>query len=53
MLLDWQEETSDEPVAVDEWIDYAYEVLAQRKRDERIGQGVFLRSFRVYEGIIH
>ncbi|MEI8122175.1 MAG: RecQ family ATP-dependent DNA helicase [bacterium] len=51
MLLDWQEETSDEPVAVDEWIDYAYEVLAQRKRDERIGQGVFLNTIHGAKGM--
>jgi len=51
MLLDWQEETSDEPVAVDEWIDYAYEVLAQRKRDERIGQGVFLNTIHGTKGM--
>lgn len=51
LLQDWQEVTGDEPVGVGEWIDYAYEVLAQRKRDERIGQGIYLNTIHGAKGM--
>ena len=51
ILAGWQEETGDEPVALAEWIDYVHEALAQRRREERMGQGVFLNTIHGAKGM--
>jgi ATP-dependent DNA helicase RecQ len=51
LIQEWQVETGDEPVAAGEWIDFAYEMLAQRKREEKIGKGVCLNTIHGAKGM--
>lgn len=51
LLGEWKEETADEPLAAADWVDFVYEALAQRRRDERIGQGVILNTVHGAKGL--
>jgi ATP-dependent DNA helicase RecQ len=49
----WQVETGDEPAPVSDCIEYVYEVLSQRRRDEQIGNGVILNTVHAAKGTEH
>jgi ATP-dependent DNA helicase RecQ len=50
ILQSWREETADEPVPVNAFIEYVYESLAQRRRDEQFGRGVQLNTVHAAKG---
>jgi ATP-dependent DNA helicase RecQ len=50
VLDDWAEETGDEPAPVHAFIEYVYESLAQRRRDEPFGDGVVLNTVHAAKG---
>ncbi len=47
----WQDETADEPAPVAACIDFMYESLAQRRRDEQFGDGVVLTTVHAAKGM--
>ena len=47
---DWSEETNDEPAPINALIEYVYESLSQRRRDEHFGQGVILSTVHAAKG---
>ncbi len=49
----WRAETGDEPAPVGDCIEYIYEALAQRRRDEQIGHGVILNTIHAAKGTEH
>lgn len=51
LMAEWQEMTADAPVAIGEWLDFAYESLAQRRQDERIGEGIRLNTIHGAKGM--
>jgi ATP-dependent DNA helicase RecQ len=53
LLHDWAEETADEPTPVNAFVEYAYESLAQRRRDEQFGSGVILNTVHAAKGTEH
>ena len=53
VLADWSVETGDEPAPVGDCIEYIYEALAQRRRDEQIGHGVILNTVHSAKGTEH
>lgn len=50
VLHEWTEETGDEPTPVNALVEYAYESLAQRRRDEQFGSGVVLNTVHAAKG---
>lgn len=46
----WTQETADEPAPVDAFIEYVYESLSQRRRDEQFGRGVILNTVHAAKG---
>lgn len=46
----WRLETNDEPTPIGQYIEYVYEVLSQRRRDEQIGHGVVLNTVHAAKG---
>jgi ATP-dependent DNA helicase RecQ len=53
VLHGWGEETADEPAPVNAFVEYAYEALAQRRRDEQFGGGVILNTVHAAKGTEH
>ena len=47
----WQDETGDEPAPIAACIDFLYESLAQRRRDEQFGDGVSLSTVHAAKGM--
>ena len=47
----WQDETGDEPAPIASCIDFLYESLAQRQRDEQYGDGVVLSTVHAAKGM--
>jgi ATP-dependent DNA helicase RecQ len=50
ILQSWREETADETVPINGFIEYVYESLAQRRRDEQFGRGVQLNTVHAAKG---
>jgi ATP-dependent DNA helicase RecQ len=50
LLDDWAGETGDEPAPVNAFVEYVYESLAQRRRDEPFGDGVVLNTVHAAKG---
>jgi ATP-dependent DNA helicase RecQ len=50
LLDDWREETSDAELPIDHLIQYLYESLAQQRREQRVGRGVFLSTVHSAKG---
>ncbi len=50
ILQRWAEETADDPAAIGAFVEYAYESLAQRRRDEQFGGGVILNTVHAAKG---
>ena len=50
VLGDWAWETADEPAPVHAFVEYMYESLAQRRRDEPFGDGVILNTIHAAKG---
>ncbi len=50
LLADWRGETADEPTPVSDFVEYAYEALAQRRREEALGSGVILGTVHAAKG---
>lgn len=51
VLAEWQEETADARVSVDAAIEYAYEALAERRREPSFGEGVRLLTVHAAKGL--
>ncbi len=50
-LLDaWETETGNEPTLVDACVEFLYESLAQRRRDEQFGDGLVLSTIHAAKG---
>ncbi len=49
----WRVETGDEPTPGGDCIEYIYEALSQRRRDEQIGHGVILNTIHAAKGTEH
>jgi len=49
-LTAWREETADEPTPVGSCVEFLYESLAQRRRDEQFGEGVILNTVHGAKG---
>ena len=50
VVEEWGQETDNEPAPVAGFVEYAYEALAQRRRDEQIGSGVVLNTIHAAKG---
>jgi ATP-dependent DNA helicase RecQ len=50
IMGDWVGETDDEPTPIRAFVEYAYETLAQRRRDEPFGDGVVLNTVHAAKG---
>jgi ATP-dependent DNA helicase RecQ len=50
LLFAWREETADEPTPVASCVEFLYESLAQRRRDEQFGEGVILNTVHGAKG---
>lgn len=50
LLTAWREETADEPTPVGSCVEFIYESLAQRRRDEEFGEGVILNTVHGAKG---
>jgi ATP-dependent DNA helicase RecQ len=53
ILEAWREESGDEAVPATSTLDFVYEALAQRRRDESLGQGVVLSTIHSAKGTEH
>ncbi len=51
VMQEWIVETDDESVPTSAFVDYVYETLAQRRRDERVGRGVILNTVHGAKGM--
>lgn len=51
ILEDWKEETTDAPAQVSGAIDALYERLVERRREQRIGEGVLLSTIHGAKGL--
>ncbi len=51
MLQDWQDETDDGAVPKQQTLEFLYEVLAEQRRERRLGQGVFLSTVHSVKGM--
>jgi ATP-dependent DNA helicase RecQ len=50
LLTAWREETADEPAPIGDCIEFLYESLMQRRRDEQFGDGVALATVHSAKG---
>lgn len=50
LLTDWQEETADAALPVEQLIEHVYEALAEQRREQRVGRGVFLSTVHSAKG---
>ena len=50
LLREWAEETADDPTATNAFVEYAYESLGYRRRDEQFGGGVTLNTVHAAKG---
>ncbi|MCG2711256.1 MAG: RecQ family ATP-dependent DNA helicase, partial [Candidatus Omnitrophica bacterium] len=50
LMLEWREETANEPVPAQLCVEFIYDALAQRRRDERFGNGVVLSTVHSAKG---
>lgn len=50
VLENWSEETDDQPAPISALIEYFYESLGQRRRDEHFGRGVILNTVHAAKG---
>lgn len=51
LLAAWREETGDHEVTVGETVDWMYEALAEQRREQRLGRGVFLGTAHAAKGL--
>jgi ATP-dependent DNA helicase RecQ len=51
LLASWREETSDAALPVPQAIEALYDALAERRREQRLGQGVFLGTIHGAKGM--
>ncbi len=50
LLTDWQEDTADAKLPVEQLIEHLYESLAEQRREHRVGRGVFLSTVHSAKG---
>lgn len=50
LLDDWKVETDDEPTPISDSLEYLFEALTQRRRDERWGRGVVFNTIHAAKG---
>jgi len=50
LLSDWREETADAELPVDHAIQYIHESLAEQRREQRVGRGVFMSTVHAAKG---
>jgi len=51
LLRAWKDETGDEPAPVASCVEFLYEALSQRRRDEQFGDGVALSTVHAAKGL--
>jgi ATP-dependent DNA helicase RecQ len=51
LLGDWQAESGDAELPLDQLIEFLYEALAEQRREQRIGNGVFLSTVHAAKGM--
>ncbi|MFO1520727.1 MAG: RecQ family ATP-dependent DNA helicase [Kiritimatiellia bacterium] len=51
LLEAWRTETGDNETPVSECVEFLYEALAQRRREERLGEGVVLSTIHAAKGM--
>ncbi len=51
ILQDWQRETNDSEVAQQQTLEFLYEILAEQRRERRLGNGVFLSTIHSVKGM--
>jgi ATP-dependent DNA helicase RecQ len=51
LLQNWQIETDNAEVSKQQLLEYLYETLAEQRRDNRLGQGVFLSTIHSVKGM--
>jgi ATP-dependent DNA helicase RecQ len=51
LLQNWQIETDNAEVSKQQFLEYLYETLAEQRRDNRLGQGVFLSTIHSVKGM--
>jgi ATP-dependent DNA helicase RecQ len=51
LLIAWQTETGNSSVFLQEFIDFTYESLAERRREMRYGKGIFLSTVHGVKGM--
>ncbi|QPK64965.1 RecQ family ATP-dependent DNA helicase [Methylomonas sp. LL1] len=51
VLLDWQRETADSEVSNRQTLDYVCEILAEQRRERRLGSGVLLSTMHAVKGM--
>jgi ATP-dependent DNA helicase RecQ len=51
ILQDWQRETDDGVVSTRQTLEFLYETLAEQRREQRLGQGVFLGTIHSVKGL--
>jgi ATP-dependent DNA helicase RecQ len=50
LLTDWQEDTADAELPLEQLIEHVYESLAEQRREQRVGRGVFLSTVHSAKG---
>jgi ATP-dependent DNA helicase RecQ len=50
LLTQWQDETDDHLLPVAEALDFLYDSLAEQRREQRVGRGVFLATVHAAKG---
>ena len=50
LLAQWQDETDDHLLPVAEALDFVYDSLAEQRREQRVGRGVFLATVHAAKG---
>ncbi len=51
MLCDWKEESGDSELPAKQAVEFIYETLAEQRRDQRLGEGVFLSTVHAAKGM--